>query len=338
MRAVGFLEPREITDQQALLDLDLPTPVPGDRDLLVRVAAVSVNPVDTKLRRLGPDEHGIAKILGYDGVGVVEATGPLARWFRPGDAVWYSGVSNRPGSNAEYQLVDERIVGRKPSTWPNAEAAALPLTGLTAWELLFDRLGLSSLRAGSNQSLLIVGAGGGVGSILVQLAARLTGLTVIATAGRDETADWVQSLGAHHIIDHTQPLTAELARIGIPQVTHVASLTHTGEHFDEIVAALAPQGKLGLIDDPGDFDANKLKYKSLSLHWEYMFVRPLHQTEDMANQHRILTELAELADAGLLRTTMTEHYGRVEATNLMRAHELLESGRARGKIVLEGFR
>lgn len=337
MRAVGFREPLPISNDQALLDLELPKPSPANRDLLVRVQAVSVNPVDTKLRKAGVPAGEEVKILGYDAVGIVEATGADANWFRPGDPVWYSGVANRPGSNAEYQLVDERIVGRKPATLSNAEAAALPLTGLTAWELLFDRLGVSSLRAGSNQSLLVVGAGGGVGSVLVQLAARLTGLTVIATAGRDETAQWVQSLGAHHVIDHKQPLTAELIRIGIPQVTHVASLTHTGEHFDEIVAALAPQGKLGLIDDPGDFDANKLKYKSLSLHWEYMFVRPLHQTEDMAAQHRILTELAELADAGLLRTTLCEHYGRIDAANLIKAHKVLESGHIRGKIVLEGF-
>lgn len=337
MRAVGFRESLPISDGQALLDLELPKPTPTGRDLLVRISAVSVNPVDTKLRRTAPPPSGESKVLGYDAVGVVEAVGPDTSWFKPGDSVWYSGVANRPGSNAEYQIVDERIVGPRPAKLSDAQAAALPLTAMTAWELLFDRLNVTPHKAGSDQSLLIVGAGGGVGSALVQLAVRLTGLTVIATAGRDTTADWLGAMGAHHVIDHHQPLTNGLERIGVPEVTHVASLTHTDDHFDEIVAALAPQGRLGLIDDPQTLDVKKLKPKSLSLHWEYMFVRPLFQTRDMAAQNRILTELAALADAGLLRTTLTEHQGRIDAANLRGAHKSLESGKTRGKIVLEGF-
>lgn len=337
MRAVGFYQSLSISNDQALLDLEFDKPVPEERDLLVRIEAVAVNPVDAKLRLNAQPTDGEAKVLGYDAVGTVEAVGDGVAWFSPGDTVWYSGVANRPGSNAEYQLVDERLAGRKPQNLTNAEAAALPLTAMTAWELLFDRLGASPSKAGSTQTLLVVGAGGGVGSALVQLAARLTGMTVIATAGRDATADWLARLGAHQVIDHRQPLTAELRRIGYPEVSHVASLTHTGDHFDDIVTALAPQGKIGLIDDPIGVDINKLKHKSASLHWEYLYTRPLNQTEDMIAHHRMLTELAALADAGLLRTTLTEHFGTINAANLKRAHALLESGQSRGKVVLEGF-
>lgn len=337
MRAVGYRQPLPINESRALEDLELLDPRPHGRDLLVEVKAVSVNPVDTKLRRSTAPESGEAKVLGYDAAGVVVETGPEATLFKAGDAVWYSGVANRPGSNAELQLVDERIVGHRPASLSEPQAAAMPLTALTAWELLFDRLGVTPGKRMTGETLLVIGAAGGVGSILVQIAARLTGLTVIGTAARAESVRWVQSLGAHHIIDHGKPLSQELDRIGTGQVTHVASLTHTGDHLDEIIESLLPQGKLGLIDDPASLDANCFKRKSLSLHWEFMFARPLYQTADMIAQHRILDEVGQLVDAGVLRSTLAQHFGRINAENLKKAHALLESGKSRGKLVLEGF-
>lgn len=337
MKAVAYHAPGPIDAPDALVDVELPDPEPAGRDLLVEVRAVSVNPIDTKVRAgTGPQAGGPeeTKVLGWDAAGVVAATGPDVTLFRPGDTVWYAGDVTRPGTNAERQLVDERLVGHKPESLDFADAAALPLTTITAWELLFERLGVRPGKAATDERLLIVGGAGGVGSILTQLAARLTGLTVIATASRPETADWVRALGAHHVIDHSQPLSAELERIGLDSVTHVASLTRTDRHFEEIVACLAPQGRLGLIDDPGALDIRSLKLKSLSLHWELMFTRSLFGTADMIAQHRLLDEAAALVDAGVLRTTRAEHYGAVNAANLTRAHALIESGRARGKIVL----
>lgn len=337
MKAVGYQASLPIEDPDSLRDVELPEPRPGARDLLVRVAAVSVNPVDTKMRMRSTPGPGETLVLGWDACGTVEAVGAEVTLFRPGDSVWYAGSIARPGSNAELHLVDERIVGHKPATLDCAAAAALPLTAITAWELLFDRLQVAAGKRHSDASLLIVGAAGGVGSMLVQLARRLTGLLVIGTASRPETQAWVSELGAHHVIDHREPLSAELQRIGVPQVTHVASLTRTDAHFDEIVRSLAPQGRFALIDDPGPLDIRQLKQKSLSLHWELMFTRSLFETPDMVAQHRLLDEVARLVDDGIVRTTLAEHYGKINAANLRRAHALIESGRSRGKIVLEGF-
>jgi len=335
MRAVATTRPDlPITDAQALVDLDLDMPQPGPRDLRVEVRAVAVNPVDTKVRRSATGEA--PRVLGWDAVGVVDAVGSEVSLFQPGDTVYYAGAIDRPGSNAQYQLVDERIVGHKPASLDDAAAAALPLTAITAWELLFDRLRIAE-GGGEGQTLLVIGAAGGVGSILVQLARQLTRLTVVGTASRPETQDWVYALGAHHVIDHSLPLAEGLARLGIAQVEHVASLTHTDQHYPQIIQVLAPQGQLGLIDDPGPLDVMALKRKSASLHWEFMFARPLHQTADMQQQHVLLERVAQLVDQGVLRTTLGEHYGRINAANLRRAHALLESNRARGKIVLEGW-
>lgn len=337
MKAAGYNSSLPIEASDALLDITVVEPTPQGRDLLVAVKAVSVNPVDTKLRKNSAMAPGETKILGFDAVGEVVATGPQANLFKPGDAVWYAGVINRPGSNAELQLVDERIVGRKPASLSDAQAAALPLTAITAWELLFDRLGVARSQARTDQRLLVVGAGGGVGSIMVQLARQLTGLTVIGTASRDETQAWVSELGAHQVIDHSQPLSQELKRIGVDNVTHVASLTHSEQHFAEIIESLAPQGKLGLIDDLGNADINALKTKSLSLHWEFMFTRAVYATHDMIAQHALLNELASLVEQGVVRTTVGEHFGTINAANLKRAHAYIESGTAKGKVVLEGF-
>ncbi len=336
MKAVGYLEAGTIERADALIDLELPMPSPGPRDLLVKVAAIAVNPVDAKIRRNRAPQNGQAEVLGWDAVGIVEAVGAEVEAFKPGDRVFYAGALNRPGCNAEYHLVDERIVGHAPQSLSDAEAAALPLTSITAWELLFDRLGVLE-GGGAGQTLLVMGGAGGVGSILVQLARQLTALTVVATASRPQSIDWVKDLGAHQVIDHNQPLLPQLQALGIKQVDLVASLTHTSEHFDQYVECLAPQGKLGLIDDFDSLDILKLKPKSLSLHWEFMYTRSLHQTPDMAEQGRLLSRVAGLIEQGTLRTTLGEHYGNINAANLMRAHRLLESHQARGKIVLEGF-
>lgn len=337
MKAVAYFQNLPIDHPDALQDIDLPEPTPGPRDLLVEVRAISVNPVDTKIRRNAAPENGQPRVLGWDVSGVVKAVGREVSLFQPGDEVFYAGALTRPGGNAELHLVDERIVGKRPQSLDFAKSAALPLTAITAWELLFDRLGITEGQADQGQSLLVVGAAGGVGSILVQLARRLTGLTVIGTASRPETQAWVRELGAHHVIDHSQPLAAELKRIGLDSVTHVASLTQTDQHLEQLVEALAPQGKLALIDDPAGLDVLKLKRKSISLHWEFMYTRSMFETADMIEQHKLLNRVSELIDQGVLKTTFGEHYGRIEAANLKRAHALLESGKAKGKIVLEGF-
>ncbi|MBK1683586.1 zinc-binding alcohol dehydrogenase family protein [Rhodoferax fermentans] len=323
-----------ISDPQALFETDLPVPQPGPRDLLVKIHAVAVNPVDTKLRRNVPTPE--PRVLGWDAVGTVESVGADVSLFQPGDEIFYAGVIDRPGSYAEYNLVDERIVGHKPRSISQAEAAALPLTAITAWEMLFDRLGVPE-GGGAGQTLLVVGAAGGVGSILVQLARQLTQLRVIGTASRPETRDWLLGLGAHMVIDHSLPLFNELQRLGIEEVDLVASLTHTDQHADQIILALKPQGKLALIDDPAKLDVMPLKRKSISLHWELMFTRPLFKTPDMVRQHELLERVSQLVDAGTLKTTLADHFGLVTAENLRRAHALIESGKARGKIVLEGF-
>jgi zinc-binding alcohol dehydrogenase family protein len=337
MKAIGFYRPLPIDTSDALVDIDLPAPELQSRDLLVRVQAISVNPADVKLRAGVQPPQGEARILGYDAVGIVEATGPDARVFRKGDAVFYAGAIDRPGTYAELHAVDERIVGPKPASLDPAHAAALPLTALTAWELLFDRLGVPYGSKISNDAILIVNGAGGVGSILTQMARRLTGLTVIATASRPESVAWCHQMGAHHVIDHHKPLEDGLKAIGIPLVRYVAGLTATDKHQKSIVAALAPQGALAMIDDPETFDVVPFKRKSLSVHWELMFTRSLYGTSDIEAQHRILSEVSALVDSGVLRSTFREDYGSINAANLKRAHAAVESGRSVGKLVLSGF-
>ena len=337
MKAIAYYASLPISDTKSLQDIELPEPVAGPRDLLVEVKAISVNPVDTKVRQNAAPENGAAKVLGWDVAGVVKAVGSDVTLFKAGDKVFYAGSIARAGGNSELHVVDERIVGHMPKSLGFAEAAALPLTAITAWELLFERLQISEGNTDQGQSLLIVGAAGGVGSILTQLARQLTGLKVIGTASRPQTREWVSELGADLVIDHSQPLSEELKRAGIDSVTHVASLTQTDQHFAQLVEALAPQGKLALIDDPKSLDISLLKRKSLSLHWEFMYTRSLFETPDMIEQHKLLNRVAELIDAGTLKTTLGEHFGVINAANLRRAHELLESGKAKGKIVLEGF-
>ncbi len=335
MKAIAFTQHGlPITDPNALMDMDLPKPTPGARDLLVEVRAVSVNPVDTKIRAGSAATE--PKVVGWDAVGVVREVGTDVTLFKVGDEVFYAGSIVRPGSYSEFHLVDERIVGHKPASLDDAHSAALPLTSITAWELLFDRLGVPE-GGGEGESLLIVGAAGGVGSILIQLARQLTRMTVIGTASRPQTQEWVKQLGAHHVIDHSQPLVAQLEQIGVGQVTHVASLTHTDQHFAQLIEALRPQGRLALIDDPKTLDVMPMKRKALSLHWELMFTRSLFETPDMIKQHELLNRVASLIDEGVLKTTLGEHFGTINAENMRRAHAVIESGKAQGKIVLEGF-
>lgn len=337
MRAVGYRENLPIAAEAALVDVELPKPVPTGRDLLVEVRAVSVNPVDVKVRASAPPEPGAVKVIGWDAAGVVVAAGPEARLFKPGDAVFYAGAINRPGSNAEFQLVDERIVGPKPASLDFAAAAALPLTTITAWEMLFDRLDVRRPVPGAAPALLIVGGAGGVGSIAVQLARQLTDLTVIATASRPETRDWVRELGAHHVVDHREKLAPQVAALGLGAPGLVFSTTHTASHLTDIAALIAPQGRVGAIDNAPSLDVMPLMAKSLSFHWELMFTRPVQGTVDIEAQHRLLAETARLVDAGRIRSTLTETFGTINAANLKRAHAHIETGTARGKIVLAGF-
>jgi len=338
MRAVGYKIPLPITDPNSLLDIDLPRPTPHGRDLLVEIKAVSVNPVDTKVRRSSAPDGDAWKVLGWDAAGIVVETGPEATLFKPGDEVFYAGALTRQGSNAEFHLVDERIVGPRPKTLGWAESAALPLTAITAWETLFDRLDVTGRAVpGTAPAILIIGGAGGVGSMAIQLARKLTDLTVIATASRPETIAWATDLGAHHVVNHSRPLAGEIAALKIGAPAFVFSTNNTDRHFSEIVELIAPQGRFALIDDPAALDIVPLKRKSVSTHWELMFTRSLFDTADIAEQGRLLREVSRLVDEGTIRTTLAENFGPINAANLRRAHALIESGQARGKIVLEGF-
>jgi NADPH:quinone reductase len=337
MRAIGYRTPGDIDVPESLLDIELPRPEPGPRDLLVEVRAVSVNPVDTKVRRRAAADPGSWKVLGWDAAGVVVQVGDEVSGFKAGDEVFYAGVLNRPGTNAEYHAVDFRIVGRKPSSIDFAQAAALPLTAITAWETLFDRLDVRRAVPGASPAVLVVGGAGGVGSIAIQLVRQLTDLVVIATASRPETVEWVNALGAHHVVDHTQPLAQAVAALGIGAPAFVFSTTATHRHLAAIAELIAPQGRWALIDDPGVVDIAPFKRKSVSTHCEFMFTRPMFETADISEQGELLDEVSRFVDAGVLKTTLGDHFGTINATNLRRAHALIERGAARGKIVLEGF-
>ena len=337
MRAVAYKNPQPISADTSLIDIELPTPVASGRDLLVEVKAVSVNPVDTKVRAGVAPELGQFKIIGWDAAGIVKAVGVDVTMFKPGDEVYYAGAINRDGSNAEFQLVDERIVGAKPKSLDFAAAAALPLTSITAYEVLFDRLRVQQPVAGITNAILIIGGAGGVGSIAIQLARALTDLTVIATASRPETSEWVRQLGAHHVVDHSKPLAAQVQALGLGAPAFIFSTTNTSDHIADIAEIIAPQGRFALIDDPKTLDVKPFKRKSVSTHWELMFTRPLFETADMIEQHKLLSKVAELVDAGKIRTTLTETVGAINAVNLKKAHALVESGKMKGKVVLSGF-
>lgn len=346
MKAIGYNQPLPITNSAALVDIELPQPIATGRDLLVKVKAIAVNPVDYKVRLNAAPNAGEYKVLGWDAVGEVVAVGDLVSDYSAGDKVFYAGDITRQGSNAEYQLVDERIVGKKPISLSDAEAAALPLTAITAWEMLFEHLAIKQQPATSQHKskevILVVGAAGGVGSILVQLAKAITGATIIATASRDSSKAWVKELGADFVVNHSQPLAPQIAALveggAIEQVTHVASLNGTESYFDSYIELLAPFGKIAMIDDPETpLDIMKLKPKSLSFHIEFMFARSMFNAADMQQQGHLLNQVAELIDSDYVKTTVGKNLGVINAENLRIAHQELESGTAIGKLVLQGF-
>lgn len=337
MRAVGLTRYLPIDDPEALIDCTLPVPVPGPRDLLVQVAAVSVNPVDTKVRAPKAAVEAAPRVLGWDAAGTVVAVGSEVTLLRPGDAVWYAGSIVRPGSNAEFQCVDERIAALKPASLDFAAAAALPLTAITAWEALFERLGLDPDGADAGRSLLIIGGAGGVGSIAIQLARR-AGLTTIVTASRPETVAWCRELGATHIIDHRQPLEAQLDALGFRQVDAIANFADTDAYWTTMCERIAPQGRIcAIVENRAPLELGLLKAKSAGFVWEFMFTRAQFGTPDMIGQHRLLTRVAGLVDAGELRTTLRETLGPIDAAHLREAHRRLESGASIGKLVLTGW-
>lgn len=334
MKAIGCTKAGPVSTDVALIEFETDIPKPGPNDLLVEVRGVSVNPVDVKLRARAQPDDG-PRILGFDAAGTVTEVGSAVTRFQPGDEVFYAGDVTRPGTNAQFHVVDERIVGRKPSSLGFVEAAGMPLTSITAWEILFDSFGLSE-GEGTGESLLVVGGAGGVGSILIQLAKQLTGLTVIATASRDETREWATKMGADHVVNHRSPLDKEMEALGISP-RYVASLTHTASHYGAIQSLIKPRGHIALIDDPGSLDVMCLKRKALSLNWEFMFTRSMFQTEDMDVQHQLLTRVSELLDDGTLISTVNHHGSVLNVENLSAAHELQASGKAIGKTVLEGL-
>ena len=346
MKAIGYTQSLPINNVASLMDIELPQPVASGRDLLVKVSAIAVNPVDFKVRQKAVPTEGEYKVLGWDAVGEVVAVGGDVSHFALGDLVYYAGDITRSGSNAQYQLVDERIVGTKPKSLSDAEAAALPLTAITAWEMLFEHLTIKQQSPTSsdksNEVLLVVGAAGGVGSILVQLAKAVTGATIIATASRESSKDWVKKLGADYVVDHSKPLQAQIddliANEGIGQVTHVASLNSTGSYFDTYIDLLVPFGKIAIIDDPTTpLDIMKIKPKSLSFHIEFMFARSMFNAADVQQQSHLLNRVAELIDLGYIQTTIGKNMGTINAENLRAAHQVLESGKSIGKLVLQGF-
>lgn len=338
MKAVGLLRYLPIENPNSLLDVELDKPSPEGRDLLVKVRAVSVNPVDAKVRSPKERVENAPRVLGWDVAGVVEATGPDATLFRPGDEVFYAGSIARPGGNSEYHLVDERIVGTKPASLNFAQAAALPLTSITAWEGLYDRLGVSRTEADNEgKTILIIGAAGGVGSIATQLAKR-AGLTVIGTASRPESAAWAKELGADYIINHYESFPPQLKAIGYDQVDYIFCLNSTEKHWNGMAEAIAPQGKIcSIVETDELLNLNLLKNKSAAFVWELMFTRSSFQTPDMIEQHKLLEEVSRLVDLGALRTTSNETLSPINAANLRKAHAMLETGSTVGKIVLEGF-
>lgn len=334
MKAIGYAQAGPISAADALVEFETETPRPGQNDLLVEVRGVSVNPVDVKLRA-GVQPEGGPRILGFDAAGIVKEVGSEVTRFQPGDEVFYAGDITRPGTNARFHTVDERIVGRKPASLGFTDAAGMPLTTITAWEMMFDCFGLRE-GGGIDQALLVIGGAGGVGSILIQLAKKLTGLTVVATASRPDTRAWVEKMGADHVIDHRNPLDEEMKALDLSP-RYVAALTHTDRHLDAILKLIKTRGHIALIDDPETLDFKPGKLKALSLSWEFMFARPMFQTEDMDAQHALLNRAADLLDDGTLIPTVNNRGGVLNIENLRTAHELQESGTAIGKTVLDGF-
>ena len=346
MKAIALTRYLPIDHHESLLDVNLPVPLPGPHDLLVKVQAISVNPVDVKVRAPKEKIEPTPRVLGWDAAAIVSQVGAAVTLFKPGDRVYYAGDLTRPGSNSEFQLVDERIVGAMPTSLSFAEAAALPLTSITAWEALFDRLQMHlhdtsqeiASDQSSNKTLLIIGAAGGVGSLAVQLAAKLTGRTVIATASRPQSQTWVRALGAHHVIDHSQPLVPQINALGFQYVDDILILNHIDQHFQAAAEAIAPQGKIcTIIEHRQPLPIELLKMKSVAFLQEFMFTRSMYQTVDMIEQHHLLNRVAKLIDNGTIKTTVNKVLSPINAHNLKAAHAEIEAGKVIGKIVLTDF-
>lgn len=339
MKAVALTRYLPIDNPESLVDVDLPKPQPAGQDLLVRVKAIAVNPVDTKVRAPKDTVEPTPRVLGWDAAGVVEEVGPDVTLFQPGDKVFYAGDITRPGTNSEWHLIDERLVGPMPSTLSFEEAAALPLTAITAWEGLFDRLAVPAPpHAMPRQSVLIIGGAGGVGSIAVQLASKVAGLYVIATASRPESEQWVRELGAHEVINHFGDMPAQLKALGHTYVDYVFILNATDKHFAAAAEVIAPQGMIcSIVENKEAFDVGLLKSKSAGFVWEFMFTRSMFKTDDMIEQHYLLSEISRLVDAGIIRTTVDKVLTPINAANLRKAHAMLEAGHTIGKVVLKDF-
>jgi zinc-binding alcohol dehydrogenase family protein len=334
MKAVALTQYLPISDPHSLMDVELPRPIAQGRDLLVKIQAVSVNPVDAKIRSPKPKVESSPKILGWDAAGIVENVGPEVRLFKPGEEVYFAGSVTRPGSNAEFQLVDERLVGRKPANLSFAEAAAMPLTLLTAWEALFERIGIDRMADNRGQSLLIIGGAGGVGSIAIQLA-KLAGLTVIVTASRPETRAWAEKMGADQVIDHRQPLPGQLAALSHKEVDYIANFSNTDSYWAVMAELIRPQGRIVcIVENAHPVELGLLKSKSASFSWTFMFTRSMFQTPDMGEQGGILDDAAKLFEAGRLQTTLTETLSPINAANMRDAHAQIESGKTIGKLVI----
>jgi NADPH:quinone reductase len=338
MKAVALTRYLPISNPESLIDIELDKPAPTGRDLLVKIEAISVNPVDTKVRAPKDKVEETPRVLGWDAAGVVEAVGPDATLFKPGDPVYYAGSVTRQGANCEFHLVDERIVGAKPKSLDFTHAAALPLTTITAWEALFERLGVSPQGADEGKSVLVIGGAGGVGSIGIQLAKKVAKLTVIATASRPESAKWATELGADHIVNHFDDIPKQLKAIGFENVDYVLIFNDTDKHFPAAAEVIKPQGGIcTIVENSRPLQVELLKSKSAAFHWEFMFTRSMFGTPDMIEQHKLLSEVARLIDAGTLTTTLGRNLGKIDAANLREAHRLLEEGRSIGKLVLTGF-
>jgi NADPH2:quinone reductase len=337
MKAVALTRYLPIDNPESLMDVDLPKPQPSGHDLLVAVKAIAVNPVDTKVRSPKDKVEPSPRVIGYDAAGIIEAVGPDVTLFKVGDEVFYAGDITRAGTNSEYHLADERVVGRKPKSLSFADAAALPLTSITAYEVLFDRIGIDAGGRDAGKTLLIIGGAGGVGSIAIQLA-KIAGQVVVTTASRPETSDWVRKLGADHVINHRQPLKPQLDALGLANIDNVAVFNDTDQHWDASVEIVKPQGTIGLIvENTKPLNQSVAKAKSVKLAWEMMFTRAMYRTPDMIEQHNILNKVCAWIDDGILRTTANEAMTPINAANLRKAHKALENGSVIGKITLEGW-
>lgn len=336
MKAVAY-ELQTNGEKSMLRDITIPAPSAKGHDLLVEVKAASINPVDYKIYEKITPEKGEKKILGWDASGIVKEVGESVTLFNPGDEVWYAGDLTRSGSFEEFQLVDERIVGAKPISLDFAQAAALPLTSLISWELIFDRMNIPQDITIPAKTIMIIGASGGVGSIMLQILRKLTGNVIIATSGNDKSKEWAYEMGADIVINHHNSLVKEIKNIGIKDIDYIISLTNTEQHYKEIAEIIAPQGSFGLIDDPKRLDITPLKSKSISIHWGFMFTRSMYQTNDMIIQNGILDRVSDLVDKGVIQSTVSEKMGKINAENITKAFIMLQKQLAHGKIVLEGF-